>query len=142
MKLIQFGRTVLAGALFAGSSLAVPALAVTNAGDTTFAPYVAAFSPEFGRLAVPYVGTMKLLIQNGSVQGTYTGISARPDRLNNRISAVTGSINDNDGYVQLDIGNALTFRGTMAADGTISGTASYNGGLYDFMAKPGSPGQR
>jgi hypothetical protein len=28
----------------------------------------------------------------------------------------------------------------MADDGTISGTADYNGRLYAFMAKPGSPG--
>ncbi len=140
MTLVGMCRTVLAAALFAGSSLALPALAVTNAGDTTFAPYVAAFTPTFGS-AVPYVGTMKLLLHDGTIAGTYTGISARPDRLNNRIEPVTGSVNQNDGYVQFNVGSALSFNGTMAADGTIAGTATYNGRLYDFMAKPGIPGQ-
>jgi hypothetical protein len=142
MNIFDFCRAVPAVALFAAALLAVPAQAVTNAGETTYAPYVAAFSPAFGGYAVPYVGKMLLVMHDGAIQGSYTGISVRPDPLNDRIVPVAGSINQNDGYVQLYVGNALALTGTMAADGTISGTARYNGGLYDFVAKPGSPGMR
>jgi hypothetical protein len=142
MNIFDFCRAVPAVALFAAALFAVPAQAVTNAGETTFAPYVAAFSPVFGPSAVPHVGTMRLIMHDGSIQGTYTGISARPDALNDRIVPVTGSVNQNDGYVQLYVGSALAFTGTMAADGTISGTAQYRGGLYDFVAEPGTPGMR
>jgi hypothetical protein len=117
---------------------AAPAQAVTNAGETTYAPYVAAFSPAFGPMALPYVGKMLLVVHDGTIQGSYTGISARPDPMNDRLEPVIGSVNQNDGYVQLHVGNALALTGTMTADGTISGTARYNGGLYDFVAKPGA----
>jgi hypothetical protein len=142
MNIFDFFRAVPAVALFAAACLAVPAQAVTTAGETTYAPYVAAFSPAFGPPGVPYVGKMLLILHDGTIAGSYTGISARPDPLSNRIESVTGSINESDGYVQLNVGNALALTGTMAADGTITGTARYNGGLYDFVAKPGSPGGR
>jgi len=142
MKKSTLLRSLLTAAFFCAASVATPALAVTNAGGETFAPYVAAFTPTFGNSGVPYAGTMQLLIHDGSVEGTYTGISVRPDRLNDRITPVTGTVNMNDGYVQLLIGNSLSFRGTIDADGTMSGTATYYGRLYDFTAKPGSPGSR
>jgi hypothetical protein len=141
MKLSTIYRSLLAAAVFAAAGVA-PALAVTTAGGETFAPYVAAFTPTFGPSGVPYAGTMQLLIHEGTVEGTYTGISVRPDRFDDRIVPVTGTVSTNDGYVQLFIGNSLSFKGTMDADGTISGTATYNGRLYDFMAKPGSLGHR
>lgn len=140
MKFSTIYRSLLAAALF--SAAAVPALAVTNTGGEAFAPYVAAFTPTFGPSGVPYAGTMQLLFHEGTVEGTYTGMSVRPDRLNDRIVPVTGTVSTGNGYVQLFIGNALSFRGTMEADGTISGTATYNGRLYDFTAKPGSLGRR
>lgn len=142
MDISNIWRAVPALALFAGALLAAPAQAVTNAGETTYAPYVAAFSPTFGPSTMPYVGKMLLVMHDGSIEGSYTGISARPDPMSNRIEPVAGSINQSDGYVQLHIGNALAFNGTMAADGTISGTAEFNGRLYDFVAKPGAPGGR
>lgn len=142
MNLFDFSRAVPALALFAVAFFAAPAQAVTTTGETIYAPYVAAFSPAFGPAAVPYVGKMLLIMHDGTIQGSYTGISARPDPLTNRIEPVIGSVNQNDGYVQLNVGNALALTGTMAADGTISGTARYNGGLYDFVAKPGTPGGR
>jgi hypothetical protein len=141
MRLSTIYRSLLAAAVFAAAGVA-PALAVTTAGGETFAPYVAAFTPTFGPSGVPYAGTMQLLIHEGTVEGTYTGISVRPDRFDDRIVPVTGTVSTNDRYVQLFIGNSLSFRGTMDADGTISGTATYNGRLYDFMAKPGSLGHR
>jgi hypothetical protein len=141
MKLSTIYRSLLAAAVLAAAGVA-PALAVTTAGGETFAPYVAAFTPTFGPSGVPYAGTMQLLIHEGTVKGTYTGISVRPDRFDDRIVPVTGTVSTNDGYVQLFIGNSLSFKGTMDADGTISGTATYNGRLYDFMAKPGSLGHR
>jgi hypothetical protein len=142
MNIFDLFRAVPAVALFAAACLAVPAQAVTNAGDTTYAPYVAAFSPAFGLTAMPYVGAMRLIVHDGTIEGTYTGISARPDSLTNRIEPVIGSVNPSDGYVQMHVGDVLALTGTMAADGTISGTARYNGGLYDFVAKPGSLGMR
>jgi len=114
-----------------------PALAVTNAnvGDTP-TPYVAAFSAAFAPSGIPYSGDMRLVVRDGRVSGTYTGTSVRPDFLNDRIEPVVGTLDRNDGHVQFDVGNAMSFTGTMYADGTISGTADYRGRFYDFMAKP------
>jgi hypothetical protein len=140
MKRSTLYRSLLTAALFSAATM--PALAVTNTGGETFAPYVAAFTPTFGPSGVPYAGTMQLLFHEGTVEGTYTGTSVRPDRLNDRIIPVTGTVSTDNGYVQLFIGNALSFRGTMDANGTLSGTATYNERLYDFTAKPGSLGRR
>ncbi|HVR47508.1 MAG TPA: hypothetical protein VMT95_12840 [Candidatus Binatia bacterium] len=142
MNIFDFCRAVPAVALFAAACLAAPAQAVTNTGETTYAPYVTALSPAFGPFAAPYVGKMLLVVHDGTIQGTYTAISARPDQLTGRIEPVIGSVNPSDGYVLLHVGDVLALTGTMAADGTISGTARYAGGLYDFVAKPGSPGMR
>ncbi len=142
MNIFDLLRTIPAVALLAAALFATPAQAVTTAGETTYAPYVAAFSPVFGPASVPYVGKMLLVMHDGTIQGSYTGISVRPDPLNNRIEPVVGSVNRDDGYVQLNVGGALALTGSMAADGTISGTARYNGRLYDFVAKPGTPGSR
>jgi hypothetical protein len=139
--LVIMCRTLLAAAALAALG-AAPALAVTNAGGASAERYVAAFTPAFGPMSVPYVGTMQLVIADGTIDGTYTGISARPDFLNNRIEPVIGSVNAKDGYVQFHVGDVLSFRGTIDSDGTISGNATYNGRLYDFVASPGSPGSR
>ena len=142
MNIFDFCRAVPAVALFAAALLAAPAQAVTNAGETTYAPYVAAFSPVFGPPSMPYVGTMRLAVHDGTIEGSYTAISARPDSMSGRIEPVIGSVNQSDGYVQLHVGGVLALSGRMAADGTISGTARYDGGLYEFVAKPGSLGVR
>ena len=128
--------------MFAVSSL--PALAVTNTNAVTSStPYVAAFAPAFGGGAVPFSGTMRLAIApDGSISGSYTGTSVRPDPLDNRITPISGAIDTSDGQMQFDVGNALSFVGTMNSDGSISGTAQYGGGLYAFVAKPGTPGGR
>jgi hypothetical protein len=132
---------MLAAALLTLGTTALPALAVTSTeGSGLPVPYVAAFAPVFG-VGVPYAGTMRLLVQGGTISGSYTGISVRPDRFDNRIEPVVGTLDDEDGYVQLTIGNALSFTGTMDKDGTIAGTATYGGRLYEFTAEPGSPGR-
>jgi hypothetical protein len=131
--------TLLATALCAVAGSAIPALAVTNAGGETATPYVAAFAPVFGGFAPPHTGNMQLVVHDGTITGTYSGTSIAPDYLDNRIVPVTGSVSFPDGYVRLYIGGALSLRGTMSDDGTISGTATYNGRLYEFVAKPGSP---
>ena len=82
---------------------------------------------------------MRLVVHDGVISGTYSGTSVSPDYLNNRIVPVTGSVSEENGYVQLFIGGAFSLRGTMADDGTITGTATYNGRLYEFMARPNSP---
>lgn len=135
-------RYTLPAAILALAVTVTPALAVTSAVEGVApAPYVAAFTPTFGFSGVPYAGTMQLIVRDGRINGEYTGISTRPDPLNDRTTPVIGTL-AGDGHVQLYVGHALSVNGTMYADGTISGTAAYDGRLYDFMAKPGSPGQR
>jgi hypothetical protein len=127
-------------AAFATASLAAPALSATNAGNTVALPYVAAFAPVFGASGVPYAGTMNLVMHDGAISGTYSGISVRPDRLSDSISPVNGTVSS-DGAVRFRIGGALSFTGELENDGTISGTADYQGRLYNFVAEPGSPGR-
>lgn len=89
---------------------------------------------------MPHLGSMHLKIHDGTIAGTYTGMSTMPDPLNDRILAVTGTIDPQDGHVQLQIGGAISFQGAMNPDQTTSGTADYNGRPYAFVAKRGSPG--
>jgi hypothetical protein len=124
----------MGGLMFFGS--AIPSMATTNSTPAIPTPYVAAFTPAFGLTSMPYAGQMQLTISDGTVTGTYTGISVRPDPLNNRITPVTGTVSS-DGHVQFYIGNAMSFTGEVYADGTISGSADYRGQIWDFMAKPG-----
>jgi hypothetical protein len=138
MKILNSHAATLALALVAVSGSALPALAVTNDGGYGATPYVAAFAPIFGTSGVPHSGTMQLVVHDGTISGTYTGTSVGPDSLDNRIVPVSGTISQSDGYVQLFIGGALSLRGTMANDGAISGTATYRGRLYEFVAKPGT----
>ncbi|MBV9332433.1 MAG: hypothetical protein JO146_00345 [Candidatus Eremiobacteraeota bacterium] len=132
---------VVAGAIVALAA-AAPALAVTNAGMEPATSYVAAFAPIFGISGYPHSGVMQIAVNDGTISGTYSGTSVGPDYLNDRILPVSGTISPSDGYVQLFIGGALSLRGTMNADGTISGTASYGGRLYEFVAAPGTLGKR
>ena len=104
--------------------------------------YVAAFAPANSPAWAPYSGTMRLVVSGDAIAGTYTGTSVQPDRFNNRLTPVTGSFDRSDGDVQMMIGNAMWFTGKMYSDGTISGSAEYAGGIYAFMAKPGTPGGR
>jgi hypothetical protein len=116
----------------------VPAPALATVGTATPVAYVAAFAPTFQSGAVPHTGTMELTVQNGTVTGTYTGISVMPDRFNGRIQNITGAVSGRN--VLFSIGNAMTFNGTLDPDGTISGTATMNGRLYNFVAERGVPG--
>lgn len=140
MNILKSSAGVLAAALAIAAGAAMPALAVTNGATPAATPYVAAFAPLFGTSGVPHSGTMRLVVQDGTISGTYSGTSVSPDYLDNRIVPVTGSVSDADGYVALSIGGTLSLHGTMAGDGTITGTATYDGRLYEFMASPGSPG--
>jgi hypothetical protein len=124
----------LAGLLFLGS--AIPAIATTNSTPAIPTPYVAAFTPAFGLTGMPYVGQMQLTIGDGTVTGTYTGISVRPDPLNGHISPVTGTVSP-DGHMQFYVGNSMSFIGEVYADGTISGSTNYRGSIWDFTTKPG-----
>lgn len=137
MKASKFHTGLVALVLFTIADAAAPALAVTNASGEPPTAYVAAFAPIFGASAVPHSGTMQLFVRDGTITGTYTGTSVGPDMLDGRIVPVTGSVSSSDGYVMLNIGGALSLRGMMGNDGTISGTATYRGRFYEFMAKPG-----
>ena len=109
-------------------------VAVTGHGPVWSATYVAAYNPLFGK-AVPYSGDMKLTYNHGIINGTYTATSVRPDRLYGRIVNVTGTVQH--GNINLDVGgmSGFTVRGTLASDGTISGTATQGGTMYSFLAK-------
>lgn len=141
MNIFKPCATMLASVLLVTAGSAMPALAVTNNGMPTATPYVAAFAPIFGPSGVPHSGTMRLIVRDGAISGTYTGTSFAPDLLDNRIVSVSGSVNENDGYVLLYIGGVLSLRGTMTNDGRISGTATYRGRLYEFVASPGTLGR-
>jgi hypothetical protein len=127
---------LLALALSAGTLLPAPVLATVGVAPPV--AYVAAFVPAFNTSTVPHTGTMQLTMQNGTVTGTYTGISVVPDRLNDRISNVTGAVDGKN--VLFSIGNQLSFTGTLDSDGTLSGTATMNGRLFTFVAERGVPG--
>jgi hypothetical protein len=135
MKLTTTAFALLA-ASFAVLGSSAAAMAVTNNGGAPITPYVAAFDPIFGISGVPRSGTMTLQVSDGSISGQYTGTSVGPDPLDNRTVPVIGTVSGNERYVQMYIGMGLTLRGTMSADGTISGTASDDGRLYDFVAAP------
>lgn len=136
MKCSKLQAGALATALLTAASIA-PALAVTTSGGAQTS-YVAAFAPLYGGFATPHSGTMNLTVRNGIINGTYTGTSVMPDNFDGRLVMVTGTVSPDDGYVQLSIGGALTLRGTMSGDGTISGTADEEGRLYEFEAAPKS----
>lgn len=68
------------------------------------------------------------------ITGTYASISARPDPCYGRIIQVTGGVKGSG--INLRIGNISLPNGTIEKDGTIQGTANWNGNLYNFMAKP------
>jgi hypothetical protein len=137
MRFFKPYAATLAIALAGLAISTAPALAITNSAGETATAYVAAFAPVIGS-AIPHTGDMALFIHEGTITGTYTGTSVAPDPLDNRMVSVTGTISPSDGHVQLYIGGALSLQGTMNADGTITGTASYLGRLYEFEASPGA----
>ncbi|HXM06828.1 MAG TPA: hypothetical protein VN936_05160 [Candidatus Acidoferrum sp.] len=136
MNIPKLASTIAAVAGLSFLSSTIPAMATTNSVPAIPTPYVAAFTPAFGLTSLPYAGQMQLTMSDGTVTGTYTGISVRPDPLNGRIIPVTGTVSS-DGHVQFYVGNAMSFTGEVYADGTISGSADYRGQIWDFMAKPG-----
>lgn len=113
--------------------IALPAGAAVLKGAIWSATYVAAYEPTFGAQGIPYAGTMKIKVDHGIVSGTYTAESVRPDPLYGRIVNVTGTMSG--GHVMLRFGPFSMQSGTIWTDGTISGTAQYNGKLYNFLAK-------
>lgn len=139
MKRILPSALAFAFAALAGA--AGPAWAAAQYGGSgADLAYVAAFQSAIGPAGMPHLGSMRLNIHDGSIDGTYTGMSAMPDPLNDRIVEVTGTVDRQDGHVALQIGGLISFQGTIAADDTISGTAGYRGHLYEFVAERGSPG--
>jgi|SRR5580692_9564291 hypothetical protein len=136
MNILKLASAIAAVAGLSFLGTATPAMATTNSTPAIPTPYVAAFTQAFGLTSMPYAGQMQLTISDGTVTGTYTGISVRPDPLNNRISPVTGTVSS-DGHMQFYVGNSMSFIGEVYADGTISGSANYRGQIWDFMAKPG-----
>jgi len=113
-----------------------PALAVVvEHGRVWQATYVAAYQPMFGRQGVPRSGTMKLKFDHGIISGSYVSESVRPDPLYGRTIAVSGGVSEGKITLNLQAGGGFTVRGTLAADGEISGTATIKGQFYSFLAK-------
>ena len=112
-----------------------PALAVVEHGRVWQATYVAAYQPTFGSQGVPRSGTMKLKFDHGIVSGTYVSESVRPDPLYGRTIAVSGGVSQGQITLNLQAPGGFTVRGTLAADGEISGTATIKGQFYSFLAK-------
>ena len=98
------------------------------------ATYVTAYQPQFGTQGVPYSGLMKLKFNHGTVNGTYDSTSVRPDPYRGRILTVTGTISS-DNHVMLRFGSFSVPNATIGGNGTIKGTANWQGRLYNFMAK-------
>jgi hypothetical protein len=130
MKALRLVSFVLIGMLTTGAQ----ALAVAGHGPVWSADYVVAYQSTFGAQGVPYAGDLKLSVNHGIITGTYTSISVRPDPYYGRIIQVTGGVKG--GGINLRIGNISLPNGTIAKDGTIQGTANWNGKLYNFLAKP------
>jgi hypothetical protein len=119
----------------------LPTLAVTTESSKPFTrPYVAAFEPQF-RGAFPFVGTMELTFNNGILSGSYRDESIKPGApfSNGRIAHVAGGVSGNN--IHFTIGGSFSVKGTIAANGAISGTAQYRGHLYNFYAEVGKPGK-
>ncbi|HEY6326235.1 MAG TPA: hypothetical protein VIW73_06965 [Candidatus Cybelea sp.] len=114
---------------------ALPAKAVVVHGRVWQATYVAAYQPTFGASRVPYAGTMKLKFDHGIISGTYVSESTRPDPLYGRTIAVSGGVSEGHVTLTLQAPGGFTVRGTLSADGEISGTATIRGSFYNFLAK-------
>ncbi|MBV8147555.1 MAG: hypothetical protein JO092_00525 [Candidatus Eremiobacteraeota bacterium] len=112
---------------------ATPALAILGHGPVWTATYVAAFQPQFGTAGVPYSGILKLKFNHNYISGTYDSTSVRPDPMYGRIINVTGTVSK--GNVILHIASLTMLNGTIDTLGTISGTASWQGRLFNFLAK-------
>jgi hypothetical protein len=132
MRILRFLSFALIAALATGAQ----ALAVAGHGPVWSADYVAAYQSTFGTQGPPYTGDLKLTFNHGIITGTYTSISARPDPYYGRIIQVTGGVKG--GAINLRIGSISLPNGTIEKNGTIQGTANWNGKLFNFMAKPRS----
>jgi hypothetical protein len=110
-----------------------PAFAILGHGPIWTATYVAAFQPQFGHQGVPYSGIMKLKFNHNYISGTYESTSIRPDPMYGRIINVTGTASK--GNIILHIASLTMLNGTINTSGTISGTASWQGRLFEFLAK-------
>jgi hypothetical protein len=113
----------------------IPASAVVVTGRVWQATYIAAYQPTFGPSRAPYAGMLKLHVNHGIVSGTYTSESVRPDPLYGRIIPVSGGVSQGHVTLNLQASGGFTVRGTLAGDGTISGTATIRGQFYNFHAK-------
>jgi hypothetical protein len=110
-------------------------LGVVIHGRVWQATYVAAYQPTFGAAHVPYAGTMKLTFNRGIISGNYVSESVRPDPLYGRTIPVSGNVSQGHITLILQAAGGFTVRGTLGANGEISGTATIRGQFYNFVAK-------
>lgn len=135
-------RALLGAALLLSMwfSSAQPAVAISTQSSTPVTVnYVAAFEPMF-RGAFPYTGTMELTFRNGIVSGRYRDMSIRPGApFANQITVpISGGVSGQN--IHFSVGQGFRFNGTIAQDGSIDGTATYSGRMYNFIARVGKPG--
>ncbi len=110
-----------------------PGRAILGHGPVWTATYVAVFQPQFGHQGVPYSGIMKLKFDHQYISGMYESTSVRPDPMYGRMINVTGTVSK--GNVILHIASLTMLNGSIDNSGTISGTASWQGRLFNFLAK-------
>lgn len=130
-----WAAALLFAAAFFGTALRSDAIS-TNA-EVRNVPYVVAYQPSIGgNGGTPYSGKLILNYNHGIVSGRYTDESIKPgapfaQRPN---TSVSGGVDGN--RIHFTIGGSFTFNGTIEGE-TISGSATYRGRIYNFMAKQG-----
>ncbi len=114
-----------------------PAGAVQTTGVARNVQYVAAFEPLFNA-SIPFSGRIVLNFNNGIVSGSYTDMSIQPNApFTNRVNVpISGGVDGDN--IHFTIGGTFTFNGKIEGD-TISGSATYRGKVYQFLARQGVP---
>jgi hypothetical protein len=112
-----------------------PVAAAVLKGAVWSATYVAAYQPHFGTQGPPFSGIMKIKVDHGIISGSYDATSSRPDPLYGRMITVSGGMSHGNVTLRFNGTSFNMTNGTIDEHGTISGTANYNGKLYNFLAK-------
>ena len=131
-------RGLLIGAYLLAPFVTMPqAFAVQTSGVARNVPYVAAFQPLMSA-NIPFSARMVLNYNNGVVSGNYTDMSIQPNApFANRTNVpISGGVDGDN--IHFSIGVAFTFNGKIEGD-TISGSATYRGRIYQFLARQGVP---
>ncbi|HEV3153340.1 MAG TPA: hypothetical protein VGZ02_06035 [Candidatus Baltobacteraceae bacterium] len=104
-----------------------PAFAVTQ--NPRHVTYDVAIKPQTG-IGPPRTGILVLTFNAGGiVNGTYRGTSIAPDPLNNRITQVTGGIQNHQLWIDIGMRGSMRFSGTLQ-HGNLSLSGFMRGRMY------------